>query len=148
MMTRGAIRIEAACVLTLVICIGLLVRYSWFEASGCWAQHMGTSLWAIALYFSLRVVAARAGACVLASVALVIALGVELFQLTGVPRDLAAMQPLSRLFLGSDFDPQDLFWLGLGVAIAWLIDVVCLRARLMCMSPSAGRTRTVGLKER
>ncbi len=56
---------------------------------------------------------------VAAGVALGFSCAVELFQLTGVPAELAARSTLARLVLGTTFNAPDLFWYATGAAAGW-----------------------------
>ena len=71
-----------------------------------------------------------------ASIALAIAVGVELLQLTPIPAAVVDAVPAARLLFGSAFDPWDLAaYLGGAVALFVLLRVIT-RARTSAISPA------------
>jgi hypothetical protein len=101
--------------LAAIIAPGLGVRAVF---SGFWAKYLGVSLWACAAYALLATLAPRWPLRALALGALAISWGVELAQITPVPRTLSSWHPLLRLIFGEVFSPADLVALLVGVLVA------------------------------
>ncbi|WP_093859004.1 DUF2809 domain-containing protein [Streptomyces sp. TLI_053] len=90
-------------------------------AGGEVAKYAGDALYTVLLYALLVLVAPRLRPPVAAVAAAGLSWAVELFQLTGVPDDLARRSVLARLVLGSTFNPPDLFWYLVGAGLAALV---------------------------
>ena len=108
---------------------------STMETTGAVEQISGTALYASAVYGGLLLLWPRARAAVLAVAAVGFCWAVELFQLTDVPARLSAHSVVARLVLGESFDPGDLIWYVLGVALAvaahrWVLPPSALAAGL------------------
>jgi len=89
----------------------------------------GDALYAAAAYTGLVVLWPRARRIVLAGVAAAWCIGVELFQLTGVPALLSARFPPAALVFGSGFDARDLAVYVLAIVAALGLDSVVARRR-------------------
>lgn len=103
-------RLPALALLAVVVAIGLALQGSRHLA---WTDAAGSVLYAMAAVFSLRLVwPGRRGPrpLVVAGVALVLCVLVELAQLAGLP----ARVPGLRLVLGTTFAPADLLWYAVG----------------------------------
>ena len=103
-----------------------LLTGSTMETTGAVEQISGTALYASSFYGALLFVWPRARAAVLAAASVGFCWAVEFFQLTHVPARLSAHSMVARLVLGEMFDPADLVWYVLGVAVAaaahhWLL---------------------------
>lgn len=129
MISSRAQRIESASVVGLTILVGLWVRSSTFPGPESWSQHLGTALWAVALYWAIRVVAPGWTVKRLACVTLLIAWSVELLQLTPIPRTLWSWHPAFGLLFGRVFDPADVLMLSVGVGVAGLLHGLRIHAR-------------------
>jgi len=119
-MTRARRRVAAAVALVAVVILGLVVARG-IPATAA-TDIAGDALYAVAVYTGLVLVWPRARRITLAVVAAVWCVGVELFQLTGVPIALAERFPPVALVLGSGFDPRDLAVAVLAVASAVAVD--------------------------
>ncbi|MFI5888596.1 DUF2809 domain-containing protein [Actinoplanes sp. NPDC051513] len=95
-----------------------VITGSTLETTGALEQISGTALYASAFYGGLLFLFPRARAAVLAAASVGFCWAVELFQLTDVPARLAEHSVVARLVLGESFDPADLAWYVLGVALA------------------------------
>jgi Protein of unknown function (DUF2809) len=91
---------------------------STLETTGALEQISGTALYASAFYGGLLVLWPRARAALLAVASIGFCWVVEFFQLTDIPARLSAHSVVARLVLGESFDPADLVWYVLGVALA------------------------------
>lgn len=98
---------------------GLAAR---FGLSGPVADTAGGVLYACLVYLLLALVRPAARTRSLAAVAGAWCLGVEMWQLTGVPAELGARFPPLRLVLGSGFKPLDLLTAVVGVMLAAGLD--------------------------
>lgn len=96
--------------------------------SGDSGDIVGDALYATLLYLLLALLAPRSPRRMLAALALILCAGVEFLQLTGIPRDLAAVFPPAALVLGAGFDQRDLLVYAAAVVITMIIDVAISRA--------------------
>jgi hypothetical protein len=64
---------------------------------------------------------------------------VEFAQLTPYPEELSDRSVLARLVLGSTFNPPDLFWYVVGVAVVAGIDILLRRAAVRGPGPATAR---------
>ncbi|KTR96737.1 hypothetical protein NS220_00695 [Microbacterium testaceum] len=119
-MTHARRRVAAAIALVAVVILGLVV------AKGMPATDitdvMGDALYAVAVFTGLVLLWPRGRRSVLGIVAVTWCVGVEFFQLTGLPVALADRFPPAALVLGSGFDPRDLVVYVLAVATAAAVD--------------------------
>ncbi|MFE3137583.1 DUF2809 domain-containing protein [Streptomyces scopuliridis] len=83
-------------------------------------KYGGDALYTVLVYALVVLVAPRVRALVAGGVALGVSWAVELFQLTGVPGELAARSVVARLVLGSTFNAPDLLWYAVGALGAGL----------------------------
>ncbi|MFJ8430814.1 DUF2809 domain-containing protein [Kitasatospora sp. NPDC094019] len=114
---RWAVRGAAATAAVLTVGAGLGTRT---VAGGEVAKYAGDALYTVLLYALAVLVAPRLRPPVAAAWAAAPSWAVELFQLTGVPDDLARRSTLARLVLGSTFNPPDLLWYLVGAGLAAL----------------------------
>lgn len=119
-------RLSAAGALLLVIAAGLGTR---MLPPSAFSDIAGDALYAVAAYTGLILLAPRLPWRAAAALAAVWCLGIEFFQLTGVPLALARSFPPAGLVLGSGFDPRDLVVAVVAVAAAAGVDVAVSRAR-------------------
>jgi hypothetical protein len=108
-------------------------------ASGDLAKYGGDALYTVLLLTLVMVVAPRATPMTAAGSALVISWGVEFLQLSEVTTELSRRSAVSRLVLGSTFNPPDLFWYAVGAAAGLLIHTAWTPARHVAV-PRAGDT--------
>lgn len=94
---------------------GLAAR---FALSGRIADILGGILYAVLVFVLLAVVLPAARTRTLTLIAAVWCLGVEWWQLTGVPAELGDRFPPLRLVLGVGFHPLDLLTAAAGVILA------------------------------
>ncbi|ELP66565.1 DUF2809 domain-containing protein [Streptomyces turgidiscabies] len=90
-------------------------------AAGSLAKYGGDALYTVLLLTLVVVVAPRVTPPTAAGSALAISWGVEFLQLSEVTTELSRRSVVSRLVLGSTFNPPDLFWYAVGAAAGWLI---------------------------
>ncbi|HWV48679.1 MAG TPA: DUF2809 domain-containing protein [Microbacterium sp.] len=121
--TRRRVAVGTAAVLT--IAAGLLVhRYG----SGDTGDIIGDALYATLVYLLLALLAPRSPRRLIGALALILCALVEFLQLTGIPREAAAVFPPAALVLGAGFDQRDLLVYAAAVVIAMIVDVVISRA--------------------
>ncbi|CAI9391971.1 DUF2809 domain-containing protein [Microbacterium sp. T2.11-28] len=118
-------RIAAASALASAVAVGLFVH---LRLTGVGGDIAGDVLYAVAVYAGLVAVAPRLSSPVVAAIAGAWCVGVELFQLTGLPAQWGAGFGPAMLVLGTVFDPRDLVVYVATVAIAAVTDVVARRA--------------------
>ncbi|MGW6418682.1 ribosomal maturation YjgA family protein [Streptomyces sp. NPDC055055] len=87
--------------------------------SGDVAKYAGDALYTVLVAALVVLVAPRVRPAVSAGVALGFSWGMELFQLTGVPAELALRSTMARLVFGTTFNAPDLFWYAIGAAVGW-----------------------------
>ncbi|MFE4539613.1 DUF2809 domain-containing protein [Streptomyces scopuliridis] len=92
-------------------------------------KYAGDALYTVLVYTLVVLVAPRVRAPVAGGVALGVSWAVELFQLTGLPAELAARSVVARLVLGSTFNAPDLLWYAVGALGAGLGHVGVARWR-------------------
>ncbi|WP_405007838.1 DUF2809 domain-containing protein [Kitasatospora purpeofusca] len=132
---RWAVRGAAAVAAVLTVGSGLGVRT---VAGGAAAKYAGDALYTVLLYALAVLVAPQLRPPVAAAWAAGLSWAVELFQLTGVPDDLARCSTLARLVLGSTFNPPDLLWYLVGAGLAALV-----HAGVRAGTRAAGRPASV-----
>ncbi|OZD55655.1 hypothetical protein CH252_07350 [Rhodococcus sp. 06-1477-1B] len=113
-------RLTASLALAAVIAAGLAVHA--FAPAGDLGDIAGDALYAAATYLAVVLVAPRAARRVVAAIAATWCIAVELFQATGIPRELAAHVTPLALVLGTGFDPRDLVVYVLAVAAVCGLD--------------------------
>lgn len=113
-------------VAVVVLAVGLGVRGA---PSLPGADKAGDVVYAVLVVVLLWLLRPDVGARTFASVGLAWCWAVELLQLTAVPGAAARRLPLSRLVLGSGFDPLDLVAYAVGTAAAVLVVLLSRRAR-------------------
>ncbi|MFF2956273.1 DUF2809 domain-containing protein [Kitasatospora sp. NPDC057965] len=114
---RWAVRGAAVVAAGLTVAAGLGVRA---VGGGDAAKYAGDALYTVLLYTLVLLPAPRLRPWPAAAWAAGLSWAVELFQLTGVPDDLARRSTLARLVLGSTFNPPDLLWYLAGAVLAAL----------------------------
>ena len=117
---RRVRRIAAALALTVVVVSGLLVARVLPPSMA--TDVAGDALYAVAVYAGLALLAPRMLPSLLAVIAAAWCVGVELFQLTGLPLAWAAGFPPAALVLGSGFDARDVVVYIAALAAAALVD--------------------------
>ena len=122
-MTRR--RILLAVVAVALVAVGLAVARGTDGPAGAFA---GDALYAALLYVVVAGVAPRARARAAALIAFAVCAAVELFQLTGIPAQLAQTVPGAALVLGTTFQWTDLVAYAIGALAAGVVDAVSRRA--------------------
>lgn len=117
-------RIALAALAAATIGLGLFVHRS---VGGTVGDVAGDALYAVLIYLLTALVAPRARRPVVAAIAFAVCTGVELLQLTALPRETAAVFPPIELVLGSGFDVRDIVVYAAAVAAASAIDIVVTR---------------------
>ena len=120
-------RLVAVVALAAVIVAGLVVHGVLPDTSA--TDIAGDALYAAAAYLALMAVAPRLPALAVGGIAGAWCVGVELFQLTGLPLAWGAAFPPAMLVLGTVFDPRDLVVYVLAVAVVTAADAVWSRGR-------------------
>jgi hypothetical protein len=128
-------RLVAAIGLGGVIVAGLSVHLTLPDTAG--THITGDALYAVAAYLAVVLIAPHLPALVAGALALAWCVGVELFQLTGIPSMLDASFPPTMLLLGTVFDVRDL--------VVYSVTIVALtaadawhRSRITATPPPAG----------
>jgi D-alanyl-D-alanine carboxypeptidase len=88
---------------------------------------VGDALYATLVVLLVVLVRPRTSPVVAASVGFVVCVGIELFQLTGVPAELADRWPPVRLVLGTTFWAPDLLRYAVGAVVGGLVCAVVAR---------------------
>lgn len=112
-------RVVLACTAVAVVAAGLWARTGLAGVAG---DAAGGILYAVLLYLLLAFAAPRARCRTVAAAAVVLCVGVELFQLTPWPAQWGAQWPPLRLVFGSTFNVWDLPAYAAGGAAAGLLD--------------------------
>ena len=89
----------------------------------------GDALYAAAVYAFIILLIPRRHPLLVGAIALAWCVGIELFQLTGVPLAAGAAFPPAMLVLGTVFDPRDLLVYGATIVIVTATDAVIHRVR-------------------
>jgi hypothetical protein len=133
-------RIVLAVLAATTVGLGLLVHRN---SSGMLGDITGDALYAALIYLLAAFVAPRWPRPAVALFAFAVCGGVELLQLTGLPRDWASAFPPIELVLGSGFDMRDIVVYAAAAAAASLADVVLTRALAPALN-GAGPGNTTG----
>ncbi|MDQ7878108.1 DUF2809 domain-containing protein [Microbacterium sp. QXD-8] len=115
-------RVIAAVLLVLTIAAGLVVHAALPDSSA--TDIAGDALYAVAAYLAVVLVAPRMPAPAVGAVAMLWCVGVELFQLTGLPLAWGAEFAPAMLLLGTVFDGRDLVVYIATIAVATVLDAV------------------------
>lgn len=121
---RSRLRIVGVAVL--VVAFGLLGR----QLPGLVGDVAGGVLYAVLLYLVFALVIPHARPLVLVAAVSIAGVGIELFQLTGIPAQVGAAFPPARLVLGSTFVPLDLLIAIVGAACGPLTDALTRSKKL------------------
>lgn len=131
---RNRRRPQLALLAAVTVGLGLFVHRS---IDGAVGDIAGDALYAVLIYLLAAFVAPRAHRAAPASVAFAVCSGIELLQLTALPREWAAVFPPIELVLGSGFDPRDIAVYGVAVAAASLVDAALSRRAARSVSGNA-----------
>jgi hypothetical protein len=112
------IRLAAAGAAVVTVGAGLGLRA---VASGSLAKYGGDALYTVLLLTLVVLVVPRVTPLTAAGSALAVSWGVEFLQLSKVTAELSQNSAVTRLVLGSTFNPPDLFWYAVGAAAGWLV---------------------------
>lgn len=85
------------------------------------AKYAGDALYTMLIFWLLLLVWPRTRPVRAAGLAFGLSAAIELFQLTGVPAELAQRSELARLALGTTFNAPDLFWYLVGAVVAGML---------------------------
>ena len=96
--------------------------------TGIAADVVGDALYATLVYLVLALLAPRSPRRLIGALALILCALVEFLQLTGIPREAAAVFPPAPLVLGAGFDQRDLLVYAAAVVVTMIVDVVISRA--------------------
>lgn len=119
-------RIAAVVALAAVVTAGLAVHTLLPDSAA--TDIAGDSLYAAAVAAFIVVLAPRWNPMVVGGIAAVWCIGIELFQLTGVPVRVAEVFPPAVLVLGTVFDARDLVVYVLAIAVVTAVDVAVGRS--------------------
>lgn len=112
------IRLAAAGAAVVTVGAGLGLRA---VAAGSLAKYGGDALYTVLIFALVVLVAPRVTPLTAAGSALAVSWGVEFLQLSEVTGELSQRSAVTRLVLGSTFNPPDLFWYAVGAAAGWLV---------------------------
>ena len=127
-------RVTLAVLVAVTVGLGLLVHRN---VGGTIGDIAGDALYAVLIYLLIALVAPRARRPAVAVIAFAVCSGVELLQLTALPREWAAVFPPIELVLGSGFDARDLVVYAVAVAAASVIDAGVTRVFVGAASGNA-----------
>lgn len=142
MLPATARRLAAAAALAACVAAGLAVHA--LVPDGAVGDITGDALYAVAIYAGLVLLFAPVRPLVLAATAAAWCVGVELFQLTGVPLALAAAFRPAALVFGTGFDARDLAVYPAAIAVAWAIDTAIRRRVIRADLPDARAASSMG----
>lgn len=120
-------RLIAAVALAVVIVAGLVVHGALPDSAA--TDIGGDALYAAAAYLIVVVIAPRLPVIAVGGIAAAWCVGVELFQLSGLPLAWGATFTPAMLVLGTVFDPRDLVVYPATIAVATAVDAVWSRGR-------------------
>ncbi|RUA26912.1 MAG: DUF2809 domain-containing protein [Actinobacteria bacterium] len=123
----GVRRVTAGVALGAVIAAGLGVHFLLPDMAA--TDIAGDALYAAAVYAFIILLIPRRHPLLVGAIALAWCVGIELFQLTGVPLAAGAAFPPAMLVLGTVFDPRDLLVYGATIVIVTATDAVIHRVR-------------------
>lgn len=119
-------RVAAAVLLVATIAVGLLVHGLLPDTSA--TDIAGDALYAVAAYLGVVLIAPRLPPLAAGAIAAGWCVGVELFQLTGLPLSWGAQFSPVMLVLGTVFDPRDLLVYVAAIALATAVDALLAKA--------------------
>jgi hypothetical protein len=119
-----------------ILLAGLAVRS---QTGGALAKYAGVALYGALVYAIVVCLWPRAWPGVAGAVALALCWAIELAQLTPGPAALSARSALARLVVGSTFNPPDLAWYAVGIALPLGAHSVVWRARERSARPGHHR---------
>ena len=122
--TRARRRIALAVLAATTIGLGLFIHRS---VGGTVGDISGDALYAVLIYLLAALVAPTARRPIVAVTAFAVCGGIELLQLTSLPREWAAVFPPIELVLGSGFDARDVVVYAAAAAAASAIDIAVTR---------------------
>ncbi|MGW2261055.1 ribosomal maturation YjgA family protein [Streptomyces sp. NPDC001780] len=131
-------RLAAGGAAVLMVAAGLGIRAF---GAGDVAKYGGDALYTVLVHVLIVLALPRVRPWGAAVGALAFSCAVELFQLTGVPADLAGRSVVARLVLGSTFNAPDLLWYAVGAAAAGTAHAVCVRRPARAASAGRGSRR-------
>ncbi|MFB8894062.1 MULTISPECIES: DUF2809 domain-containing protein [Microbacterium] len=130
---RAARRWGAAALAVAVVAAGLVVHGILPDTAA--TDIAGDALYAVLIYALVVAVAPRAATVVVAAVAGIWCIAVELLQLSDLPARAAAVFPPAVLVLGTVFDARDLLVYVVTIVIAGALDTVWRRRRAPSSPP-------------
>jgi hypothetical protein len=129
-------RVAALAAALVILIAGLTVRQ---VTTGAFAKYAGVALYAALVYALAVFLVPRWRPLWTALAAAAFCWLVEFAQLTPYPAELSDRSGLARLVLGSTFNPPDLFWYVVGVAVAAGIDALLRPAAARGPGPATAR---------
>ena len=114
-------RIVALLLLALTVGLGLVVHTALPDIAA--ADIAGDALYAIAVYLFVVLLTPRMSPLFVGGIAAVWCVGIELFQLTGIPEAVGAVFSPAMLVLGTVFDARDLVIYLAALAIVVAVDL-------------------------
>lgn len=139
MTASGRRRLVAVGVGAATVLAGLAMRFA--LPHGAATDIAGDALYAILVYAAVVFLVPGARPAMAALAAGAICVAIELFQLTGLPRDWAADFPPIALVLGTGFDVRDIVVYVAAVALAAAVDTVTGRRRGLHAAGGSSRHR-------
>jgi len=109
----------------LTIAAGLIVH---LRVPGIAGDIAGDALYAVLIYLLIVLVLPRVSRRIVAALALLFCIGIELLQLTAVPATVNQAFPPAALVLGRGFDQRDLLVYVVAVMIVLIVDASIARA--------------------
>lgn len=122
LLTRTRLIACAAALSTLAAGLGIRA-----VMTGDIAKYAGDALYTALIHVLVVLVAPRVKPAAAAGAALGFSCAVELFQLTGIPGELAVHSLAARLVLGSTFNAPDLLWYAVGAVLSALVHTAARR---------------------
>lgn len=117
-------RVVLALLAAATVALGLVVHRG---LPGTIGDVAGDALYAALAFLLIALVVPRWSRAAIAVMAFAVCAGIELFQLTGLPREWASAFPPVGLVLGSGFDGRDILVYAVAVAVVALLDLVATR---------------------
>ncbi|MCF4119548.1 DUF2809 domain-containing protein [Antribacter sp. KLBMP9083] len=103
------------------------------------AKYAGDALYTVLVFWLVLLVSPRTRPVRAAVLAFGVSATIELFQLTGVPADLAQQSALARLVFGTTFNAPDLFWYLVGAVVVGVLWWGVRRRLDVSVPPVTGR---------
>jgi hypothetical protein len=140
--TRTRARRVTLCAAALTsVALGLTIRTL---GDGAWTGPAGDALYAVLIYLLVAILVPGRPRALIAVTAASVCVLIEVFQLSGLPAELAQSWPLIRLVLGTTFGVADLVAYAGGCAVACAADRALSGAARPRRRPESPRHSTTG----